>query len=256
MKKSKILAAALSTALVASVAATASISVSAATLEDLPKHKIGVVGGFNDWKDDIAMTDDDGDGVYEAIVDIKEVKKEWITEWSQDDKPQGKNYLQFKVRLDGAWDASWGMYEPEHVRTQNSQSNVYVKEAKEGEPIKFKVLFDTKHNDPAAVAAGYEDLDFEFLYVTYEIVKDEAPAEESKEEAPVEESKEEAPVEESKEEAPAEDTTEESPADTTGDADETTPATGDTTSAIALVAVVLASLGTAVVMTKKASAKD
>ena len=50
--------------------------------------------------------------------------------------------------------------------------------------------------------------------------------------------------EESKEESKAE------------SADTSSPATGDTTSAIALVAVVLASLGTAVVMTKKASAKD
>lgn len=73
---------------------------------------------------------------------------------------------------------------------------------------------------------------------------EESSAEESK----AEESKEESKAEESKEESKTESTAESS--------DDKTVATGDTSAAWVLLAVVAASLGTAVVMTKKASSKD
>ena len=65
---------------------------------------LGVIGGFNDWESDIAeMTDDDGDGIYVGVIK---------------DVPAGE--YDFKVRADGAWDISWGVYEPDYDRTQNS----------------------------------------------------------------------------------------------------------------------------------------
>ncbi len=72
--------------------------------------------------------------------------------------------------------------------------------------------------------------------------------ESSKEESKAEESKEESKAEESKEESKTESKAESS--------DDKTVATGDTSAAWVLLAVVAASLGTAVVMTKKASSKD
>ncbi len=255
MRKSKVLSVAMSSVLVASVAAAAAMSVSAAEITksaDIPDHSVGAAGGFNGWAEDVALTDADGDGVYEGLVEVAEVTDEMITGWSVDDNDTGEKYLQFKIRLDGEWTDSWGNYEPLHDRTWNSQSNVPVKEAVVGQPISFKVFFDIKNPDPAALAnpdsyAEEGDDDFNYLHVWYEVVKSEEP---SKEE-------ESSTVEESSKE-------EESSTTTTGttstvasetSTDSTAPATGDATSAAALAAVVLASLGTAVVMTKKASAK-
>ena len=66
-----------------------------------PFQTLGVIGGFNSWASDIAeMTDEDGDGVYEAVV-------EGVDAGTYD----------FKVRADGAWDYSWGVYEAEYDRT-------------------------------------------------------------------------------------------------------------------------------------------
>ena len=259
MRKSKVLSVAMSSVLVASVAAAAAMSVSAAEITksaDIPEHSVGATGGFNGWAEDVALTDADGDGVYEGLVEVAEVTDEMITGWSVDDNDTGEKYLQFKIRLDGEWTDSWGNYEPLHDRTWNSQSNVPVKEAVVGQPISFKVFFDIKNPDPAALAnpdsyAEEGDDDFNYLHVWYEVVKSEEPSKE-------EPSKEEP----SKEEESS--TVEESSTTTTGttstvasetSTDSTAPATGDATSAAALAAVVLASLGTAVVMTKKASAK-
>lgn len=264
MKKSKVLSVVMASALVASVAATAALSVSAVSKSsDIPDHAVGVVGGFNGWSDDIALTDADGDGVYEGLVEVAEVTEEMITGWNVDDVPTGENYLQFKVRLDASWDDSWGAYEPGYDRTWNSQSNVPVKEAVAGQPISFKVFFDIKNPDPAAVEAAKADPDghyaeegsdeYMYLHVWYEIVKTEEPS--------VEESSEEPSVAESSVDAAATETStetsvaSETPATETS-TDTTTVPTGDTTSAVALAAVVIASLGTAVVMTKKASSKN
>ena len=237
MRKSKVLSVAMSSVLVASVAAAAAMSVSAAEITksaDIPNHSVGAAGGFNGWAEDVALTDADG------------VTDEMITGWSVDDNDTGEKYLQFKIRLDGEWTDSWGNYEPLHDRTWNSQSNVPVKEAVVGQPITFKVFFDIKNPDPAALAnpdsyAEEGDDDFNYLHVWYEVVKSEQP---SKEE-------ESSTVEESSTTTTGTTSTVASETST----DSTAPATGDATSAAALAAVVLASLGTAVVMTKKASAK-
>ena len=246
MNKSRILSVALAGALVASVAAVSTISASALTSAEVKDHAVGITGAFpecEEWTKDIAMTDDDGDGIYTAEIT---------------GQPAGE--YEFKVRLDASWDFSWGEYEWEDGsgnpadRTQNSQTNCKVTVNAETDVI--KVTFDTtKLSDDAlaqADSAAHEitaddDFAYNFWPVTYTVEAGaaEAPAEESKTDAPAEESKTDAPAEESKTDAPATETSDTKPV-----------ATGDTTSAIALVGVVLASLGTAVVMTKKASSKD
>ena len=252
MRKSKVLSVAMSAVLVASLAAAASVSVSAeiTNSSQIKDHKVGVVGSFNGWANDVALTDADGDGVYEGVVEIPEVTEDMFLGWNIDDEPTGESYVLFKVRLDGDWTDSWGNYEPLNDRCWNSQSNVPVKEAEVGKPIKFTVYFDTKNPSPAALAnpdsyAVAGDDDMMYLNVYYKV-----------EETVVEEP--------SKEEEPSKVESSQTPVTTTGDTskvavedktDSTAPATGDATSAAALAAVVVASLGIAVVMTKKASAK-
>ena len=154
------------------VGALSAVSVSAEISKpsDIPLHTVGVVGSFNGWKDDVPLTDDDG--LYEGIVTVDEVTEDMIINWDIDDEWTGEKYLQFKVRLDGEWEDSWGNYEPEYDLTWNSTSNVPIKEAVVGKSLKFKVYFDTKNPSPLAVeyseAEYYED--FDYLNVYYEII--------------------------------------------------------------------------------------
>ncbi len=143
---------------------------------DIPKHSVGVVGSFNGWDSDIQLTDVDGDGVYEGVVEIDEVTPDMFVSWYVDAEPTGESYLQFKVRLDGEWSDSWGYYEPLHDRTWNSLSNVPVKEAVEGQPLRFTVYFDIKHPAPAALENPYSyaeegDDDYNYLNVYYKLIE-------------------------------------------------------------------------------------
>ena len=274
MRKSKILATALVAALVGSVAATAAMSVSAAGIgkvDDIKSHSVGITGSFNAWeKTDVEMTDADGDGVFEGVVDIESVTADMISEATMDDGagnqvPRGKKGITFKVRLDKDWTDSWGDYEPAYVRTYNSQTNCVV-EAVEGHHVKITVKLDTTKNCPEAIAAGEveegDDVDYGLIPVTYSVedlgggaAEESTSTEQSTatEESTATTETSTATATTSKPAA----TTTTTPSTTTpagtANTDGASPATGDTTSAIALVAVVLASLGTAVVMTKKAS---
>ena len=104
----------LAAALSSSVAAVSVTTVSAFeslpvgfNKNDLAEHTMGIVGEFNRWSEDIAkMTDDDGDGVYVGVVE---------------DVEPGE--YEFKVRLDGEWDYSWGACEDD---TFNSQTNCWI----------------------------------------------------------------------------------------------------------------------------------
>ena len=218
MNKAKVISAVLAAAMLTSV-----VAISASAYDKAGKT-FGVCGDFNDWADDVVMTE--SNGVYTAEVKIDSVKQEWLEkELISDGTPTGKYGPQFKVRGVGSWDDSWGQYEPGQNRTYNSQTNCVVEGLEAGKPVTIKVTFDTTKMDAAKIAQGGDvDPADEYLFwgVTYEVVKESQPAS--------------TPATESK--------------------TETTPATGDATSAAALVGVVLASLGAAVVMTKKASSKE
>ena len=170
----KIIAVALSAAV---LCGTSGITVNAEINKaaDIPNHSVGVVGSFNGWDSDIQLTDADGDGIYEGVVEIDEVTEDMIIDWYIDSEPTGESYLQFKVRLDNAWSDSWGYYEPLNDRTWNSQSNVPVKEAVVGQPLKFTVYFDIKNPAPAALAnpdsyAEPESDDYNYLNVYYKLM--------------------------------------------------------------------------------------
>jgi hypothetical protein len=273
MKKSKILGIALVAAMAASVAV---VNASALSADELKTHSVGICGAFNGWgaTPDVVMTDDDGDGIWEGTVEIDNVTEDMITESTEDKGSagvvsRGFSGVQFKVRLDNEWGTSWGDYEEAYDRTENSQTNCCAKEAVAGQSLTIKVKLDT--TSLASDSLPVDDDDAYTLWnVTYtaEVGAAETPAEESSE-APAEESSE-APAEESSEtpaeessEAPAAEESSVAPAEessTAPAAEESTETsavpTGDTTSAVALVAVVVASLGAAVVMTKKASSKE
>ena len=204
MQTKKIIGIALAASLVASMATVAVFATPSAD-QVKPFKTLGVIGGFNEWGGDVEMTDEDGDGVFEATVEVT-------------------GEYDFKVRADGAWDTSWGVYEEEYDRTQNSQTNCHATVA-EGQ--KLVVKLDTTKVDDAAKANAesyvnedgfnFDEEGFDFWPVTFEVTGDtvetddepietvdepvetvDEPVEESSEE-PVEESSEE-PVEESSEE--------------------------------------------------------
>ena len=155
MQTKKILGIALCAALVSSMAATAAMSASAA--QEKPFTTLSVIGDFNEWKADVAMTDDDGDGIYEATV-------------------EATGEYTFKVRADGDWKYSWGVYEEDHDRTQNSQTNCSAK-VEDGQVLVVKL--DTtkvddaaKANDKSAVNEADFDFDaegYDFWPVTFEV---------------------------------------------------------------------------------------
>lgn len=280
MRKSKILSVAIAAAMVSSLAAATAISANATDVSNdgiADATKVGICGAYNGWgqtSPDVAMTET-SKGIWEGSFTIDNVTEDMFTEHSVDDVKDGKKGIEFKVRCDDSWDNSWGLYEKEHARTFNSQSNCIIedKDCVVGQSLTVNVKFDTTQADPQAIADNKEDADYgvdptdptadiwNFWQITYTSTTgsgagagEESKTEESSatEESKTEESKtEESKTEESKADEPATS----APAAETSATGET-PSTGDTTSAVALVAVVLASLGTAVVMTKKASAKD
>ena len=180
MRNSKIVKVLMSSALVASVAVASAMSTAAiSNLSQLKDHFVGVTGSFNNWDvTDVELTDADGDGIYEGIVDIPEVTEDMIGDWKVDDVLQPEKYLTFKVRLDKSWDDSWGAYEPENNRTYNSQSNVPVKEAVVGQPLKFNVIFDTTKIDEGYInnknqtdVVADDSVEMENIGVTYKIIE-------------------------------------------------------------------------------------
>ncbi len=265
MRNSKVLKVAVCSALVASLAATAAFSASALTTVDELKDssvKMGVCGIFTGdlasggWGAgaDIPMTYNESTGIWEAKVEF-DVVDGYITDWTCDGNPapEGKG-IQFKIRINNDWTDSWGNYDNKNG-AYNSQYNYGIPESevKVGDHVSFTAYLDTNKNDPLAIAAEEvaegDDPDFMLLAGG---VKDLVVTSGDASTAPAEST----PAESTPAESTPAEPTPSAPAATTDDKDTATPATGDTTSAVALVAVVLASLGTAVVMTKKASAKD
>ncbi len=164
----KILSVALCSAMVGGMGALApavlpGVGLTASASEDqyLPFTTLGIIGGFNDWSGDVEMSDPDGDGVYEGVV-------------------TAEGTYEFKVRADGGWDYSWGEYEADYDRTQNSQTNC---SATVEEGCKLVVKLDTTKvsdlamdNDDSWVHESSFDFDsdgYEYWPVIYEVVADE-----------------------------------------------------------------------------------
>ena len=287
MRNSKILKVAVCSAIAASLAASAAFSTSAlTTVEEVqdPSLKLGVCGIFTGdlasggWgaDSDIPMTYNNG--VWEAEIEF-DVLDGYITDWKCDGNPTDEGQgIQFKIRVDNKWDDSWGNYDNKNG-AWNSQYNygIPASKVKVGDHVKFTAYLDTTKNDPLAIAADEvgEDDDPEFFFLAGGVkdlvvtpagggAADESTTTDNSTPAADEDTTtdnstpaaDEGTTTDTDTPAADEGTTTDTPADTTEDKDTATPATGDTTSAIALVAVVLASLGTAVVMTKKASSKD
>lgn len=120
-----LLAGATAASIVVASAASAS-----AVYEDfqLEGATYGVIGDFNSWGGDVALTDvaltdEDGDGLYTATVSVP---------------AEGSSY---KVRANGVWDYSWGATNADGV-TANSQDNCKFDESVYGKDV--TVYFDTR----------------------------------------------------------------------------------------------------------------
>lgn len=108
------------------VASTASAS---AVYEDFETEgaTYGVIGDFNTWEGDVALTDEDGDGLYTATVSVP--------------VPEEGASSTYKVRANGGWDYSWGAANADGV-TANSQDNCSFTEDQYGKDV--TVYFDTR----------------------------------------------------------------------------------------------------------------
>lgn len=114
----------LAGATVASVAVASTASVSAVYEDfDSTNATYGVIGDFNEWSGDVALTDEDEDGLYTATVSVPET---------------GSSY---KVRANGEWTYSWGALNDDG-QTANSQDNCSFDESVWGTDV--TVYFDTR----------------------------------------------------------------------------------------------------------------
>lgn len=158
----------LSVLLVACLAVSgAAVAASAIEKDELSRHTMGIVGSFTNWgqngESDVPMNDDDHDGVWEGTVFIESVKADMISEAMTDTGiggivSRGFSGVQFKIRLDNAWNdqTNWADFEPAYGRTLNSQTNCCVK-AEVGQPLTINVKLDTTKISHDAVWADPDD---------------------------------------------------------------------------------------------------
>ena len=103
---------------------------------------------------------------------------------------------EFKVRKDAAWDLSWGVYEPDYDRTQNSQTNCNITVEN---VTTVKVILDMSGEDmdlwPITYfyRAGGDDSTLDDLIRVYTGKEQEEPAEESSDDNSKEESSKDEP---------------------------------------------------------------
>lgn len=83
-----------------------------------------VMGGFNGWGEPgIAMSDADGDGIWEAVIDIAEAT----------DK------LEVKVRADSDWNSAWGAAKDDGVTNAPGGDNVVLENVAAGSRVKVTI---------------------------------------------------------------------------------------------------------------------
>ena len=130
MQTKKIIGIALAASLVSSMVAITASAAAMTSNEDFANiESLGIVGSLTGWGEqpDIAMDDADGDGIFVGVV-----------------RDLAAGDYQFKVRADGNWDNSWGVYEEEYDRTFNSQTNCSVSVTEKTDLI---VALDTTGDD-------------------------------------------------------------------------------------------------------------
>lgn len=138
-----------------------------------------VTGSFTGWSSDIAMNDEDGDGVFEAYADIPSVTEEMLTDKEPDGRQAEEKSLRFMIRIADKPERTWGSYEEEYNRVFGSQISIPVTETvNPGDHVSFRVFFDTTRNAPDAVSAYEKDNSkgispdakaaFDFLYAGYD----------------------------------------------------------------------------------------
>lgn len=144
---------AIAAAMITAMAAASSVSVSATVSSDgIVGETVGITGSFCNWgsdgDEDIPMTEHDG--VWEGTIEIDSVTEDMLTTATRDDGLGAQiprtditgPAICFKVRTNGDWTNAWGDYEPDYVRTWNSQTNCAV-EADVGDSIVINVKLDT-----------------------------------------------------------------------------------------------------------------
>ena len=127
MKSKKLLKRILSLVLIGALAGSVTVGSTftvSAVYESFPIDyaSYGVVGDFNNWSNDIIMNDNDGDGIYTAVISV----------------PQ--NGSSYKIRANGNCDYIWGASDSNGF-TANGDSCVFD-ESKYGQDI--TVYFDTR----------------------------------------------------------------------------------------------------------------
>lgn len=107
------------------------------TAAEYRANGFGIVGAMTGWANgaDVAMSDEDGDGIFEATFTVPETLPVWVADeteaggHNEDKAVSVDNPCQYKVRSvfaedgdDAAWDHSWGMFDEENG-SWNGQTN-------------------------------------------------------------------------------------------------------------------------------------
>ena len=140
-------------------------SVLAAMRYLIKSRTVSVIGSWDNYKNDIVMTDDDGDGIYEATVEIKKVTADMISTVGSSSVIKS---LEFYVHLDTTAEViQWGeINSGSDPKTLGSKTPAWVpvndspdvtKLYNVGDHIKFRVFLDTTKNNPFAVSVGAAD---------------------------------------------------------------------------------------------------
>ena len=119
---------------------------------DPSKHTFGVIGGFNDWNDDVSMTELT-DGIYYANIG---------------DVGAG---TEFKIRADKSWDYSWSSYESDYDRTENSNINCEILD----DAKNLTVFLNTNGDDYNLWNVSYLYTSSEGYFTYYDTGKEDGP---------------------------------------------------------------------------------
>lgn len=171
----------------------------------LEPSKYGIVGSMTNWADgaDLPMYETEP-GIFQGVIynqiDLENIDLENLDLTSLTSMFLEPGEYEFKVRADGAWDESYGVYEPEYDRTNNSQTNIKITTPEAGIIV---VKLDTTGDDDQIWPISYAFLpvtadpditpeDLDWVYTGKPVDETEEPSQEPDPEpstvTPVEES--------------------------------------------------------------------